>query len=50
MSKTVLSRRIKYLVHLLKRIEAKSAVLMGIFKQAQLVGKFTTFLGFLGKQ
>ena len=50
MSKKVLSRRLKYLVHLLKRIEAKGAVLMGVFKQAQLVGQFRAFLGFLGKQ
>ena len=49
MFKKVWSCRLKYLMDMLKQIEAKWSILMGFFKQARLVEKFSPFLSLLGK-
>ena len=49
MFKKVWSCRLKYRMHLLKQIQAKWSTLMGFFKQARLVEKFSPFLSLLGK-
>ena len=41
--------RLKNLIYMLKQIEAKWPILMGFFKQARLVEKFSPFLSLLGK-